>query len=148
MVRLRVQSFVPLQQLRDEFDRVLKSFIGDRPQWASRKPAAPTGFPALNMWEEADALKVEAELPGMKSEDLDISVQGGELILQGKMAAACDASTYHRHERASGDFRRVVRLPVDVATDKVEATLRDGILQITLPKAAAAMPHKINVTSA
>ncbi len=104
--------------------------------------------PAINVWEQDDALKVEMELPGVKGEQLDISVAGGELSV--KVNAPDDAQegvTYHRRERPVGSFSRIVRLPIEVNADRVEADLRDGVLTITLPKAESAKPRKINVTS-
>jgi HSP20 family protein len=104
--------------------------------------------PSLNIWEEADALKIEAELPGLKAEDLDLTVLGSELTIQGRVTAApSEGQTFHRRERPAGEFRRVVRLPVDVEGDKIEATLSQGVLLITLPKAAVVKPKKIQVTA-
>lgn len=106
------------------------------------------GFPSLNVWEEGDVVYAEAEVPGVKAEDLDLSVVGRELTVKGRRAApAAPDATYHRRERGFGEFSRTVKLPVDVDGDKVEASLVDGVLQISLPKAASAKPRKINVKS-
>ncbi len=87
-------------------------------------------------------------MPGIKSEQLDISVAGGELSVKVNAPDVSeDDVTYHRRERPVGSFSRIVRLPVEVNADRVEADLHDGVLTITLPKAASAKPRKINVTS-
>jgi HSP20 family protein len=136
----------PLNQFRDEVDRLLTGVLGGRVD--GPLCGMLRNQPAVNVWEQNDALKVEMELPGIKSEQLDISVAGGELSV--KVNAPDDFRedvTYHRRERPVGSFSRIVRLPVEVDADRVEADLRDGVLTITLPKAESAKPRKINVTS-
>ncbi len=105
-------------------------------------------FPALNVWQDGDNLLAEAELPGVKSEDLEISVVGSELTIHGRRPESNDEGTsFHRRERGAGEFTRVVRLPVEVDPDKVQASLQDGVLRLTLPKAEAAKPRKIQVNA-
>ncbi len=104
------------------------------------------GFPALNVWEEGDNLFIEAEVPGLKLEDVEISVAGDELTLQGRRRTEPDQeAAYYRRERSSGEFARVLKLPVEVDAEKVEATLKDGILSIKLPKPDEAKPKRIVV---
>ena len=148
MVRLRTESFAPLLQLREEFDRVYKSLFREGGVAPAGQAKASGSYPSLNIWEEEDSLRIEAELPGLRAEDLDLTVLGSELTIQGRVAAApTEGQTFHRQERASGEFRRVVRLPVDVDGDKIVATLNNGVLLVTLPKAAGAKPQKIKVSS-
>ena len=98
-------------------------------------------FPAVNVWEDAESVYVEAELPGLKLDDLELAVMGDELTIKGERKHVDDEDVaYHRKERGTGCFSRVFRLPVGVNADKVEASLRDGILTVTLPKAAEATP--------
>ena len=135
----------PLNQFRDEMDRLLTGVLR-RPD--GLVPGVFRNQPAINVWEQDDALKVEMELPGVKSEQLDISVAGGELSVKvNAPEEAGDGVTYHRRERPVGSFSRLVRLPIAVNADRVEADLHDGVLTITLPKAESAKPRKINVTS-
>ncbi len=137
----------PLHQLRDEMDRLLTGVFG--PAADGFLPAVFRGQPAVNVWEQNDALKVEMELPGIKTEQLDISVAGDELSVKVDCPEmAQEGITYHRRERPVGSFSRVVRLPVEVDANRVEATLRDGVLTITLPKAESSKPRKINVAGA
>jgi HSP20 family protein len=146
---LRIRNgFSPLVHLRDEMDRLAHDFFGPT---ASAAPARwgwhVQGFPALNVWEDGEALYAEAEVPGLKAEDLDISVVGADLTLRGRRGeSAREGVTYHRQERAGGEFNRVLRLPVEVDAAAVEATLSDGVLLVKLPKAAAAKPKKIKVS--
>jgi len=89
---------------------------------------------------------VELEIPGVKGDQIDISVTGGELSLHVEREQEEEEGvTYHRRERPMGGFTRVLRLPADVDADNVQAELNHGVLKITLPKAESAKPRKINV---
>lgn len=135
----------PLHQLRNEVDRLLTGFLA--PGADGLLPAAFRNQPAVNVSEQQDALKVEMELPGVKNDQLDISVAGAELSVKvNRPDVDQQGVTYHRRERPVGTFSRIVRLPIEVDADRVDAALRDGVLTITLPKAASAKPRKINVT--
>jgi HSP20 family protein len=134
----------PFQQLRDEMDRLLTGFYGQAPDWTP--PGLVRGQPAVNVWETEDAVMVESEVPGLKNEQLDISVVGDELVLKIERPAEPEEGvTYHRRERPIGSFTRIVDLPTQVDPNRVQAQLRDGVLTISLPKAEAAKPRKINV---
>jgi len=132
--------------LRNEVDRLFADFFGPVSSTPDRPSAGSRVFPALNVWERENELFVEAEVPGLKNEDLDISVMGNQLVIKGRRADFDDESaTYHRRERGVGDFSRTIELPVAVTPDGVQARLSDGVLLITLPKAEAAKPRKIQV---
>ena len=78
----------------------------------------------------------------------DVTVVGGDLTIRGRRGdAPGEGTTYHRRERGAGEFTRVVRLPIDVDADRVEATLKDGVLLVKLPKAESAKPKKIKVSA-
>jgi HSP20 family protein len=145
MMVFRYRDFsYPIRQLRHEMDRLLTGFV--------RSPEAPwaglrRGQPAVNVWEDADTLKIELEVPGVRSDQVDISVVGGELALKiQRPEVKQEGVTYHRRERPVGSFTRVLRLPTEVEPDRVEAELRDGVLTISLPKAERAKPRKIEVS--
>jgi HSP20 family protein len=136
----------PVNQLRQEMDRLLTGFLGHAPGgWLS----AGREHPAVTMWDVQDALKVELEVPGVKSDQVDVSVVGGELsVTVERSDVRQDGVTYHRRERPVGTFTRTLRLPADVDAGKVQAELNDGVLTITLPKAESAKPRKIQVKAA
>jgi HSP20 family protein len=134
----------PLHQLRDEVDRLMTGFLG--PAGDGILPTMFRGQPPVNVWEKQDAVMVELEAPGIKSDEVDVSVAGGELSIRvTRPDTAEEGVRYHRRERPVGSFSRVVRLPMEVDPDRVEAELRNGVLSITLPKAESAKPRKINV---
>ncbi len=145
MVRVR-NGLGSFHQLREEMDRLFNSLATSSPVQGAARMVVGREAPAVNLWESADELYAELELPGVKSDDLEISVMGSELTVKGKRTEAeGEGLTFHRRERSVGAFSRVVDLPFDVDADRVQASLKDGVLLITLPKAEAAKPRKISV---
>jgi len=146
MVYRRTDGLWPVAQLRHEMNRLVGDYFGGEASGQQRWDRPGQGFPALNVWEEGDALWAEAEVPGMKSEDIDISVVGSDLTIRGRRGVEMrEGVAYHRQERGVGEFNRVLRLPFEVNSAKVEATLTDGVLLVKLPKAESAKPKKIKV---
>lgn len=141
-----LQTMHPFSQLHRQMDRLLSGFPwdGSEPLW----PVAFRGQPAVNFWESGDAFLFEMELPGVKNDQIDISVADGELTVRVELPEVQrEGVTFHRRERPAGSLTRVVRLPGDVDIDKVEAELRHGVLTLRLPKAASAQPRKIQVAA-
>ena len=103
--------------------------------------------PQINVVESEAGYDVSLDLPGMKADEFNIEFKDGQLWVTGERKAQEEESgkTYHRVERYHGQFRRVVSLPVDVSADKIEATYKDGVLSISVPKAPTALPQKIVV---
>ena len=139
--------FSPLRELQRELDTLWAggSAMGDR-QSASRR-FAPTSFPALNAWEDEQSYFVEAELPGIGMSDLEIYVADRHtLVVKGeRKPTTAEGGTWHRRERGCGAFQRELSLPGWIDAEQVEATLKNGILTIKLPKAADMLPRKIEV---
>ena len=162
----------PLDELRDELDRLWTSLTAAPPLhgWGVR-PGSDV-FPAVNVSESEDCITIEAELPGLDANDVDIAVSGEELVLKGARpephqttppataeTGAPDgqgasgqgngerhkAVTWHRRERGTGSFERRITLPVAVDASRVEAKLVDGVLTINCPKAPERQPHKVTV---
>ncbi|HET7624030.1 MAG TPA: Hsp20/alpha crystallin family protein [Verrucomicrobiae bacterium] len=107
-------------------------------------------FPPLDLREDKDNVVVTVELPGMKKEDIEISLHEGNLTISGerKEEEKSESAEVYRTERFTGRFNRVVGLPVPVATDKVKAQYKDGVLTVTLPKTEEAKPRQIEVQTA
>ena len=106
-------------------------------------------FPLINVSEDNENLYVAAELPGVGVADLDVSVHGDNLTIRGerKIAEIDREINVHRREREAGYFRRIVALPVKVDVEKVSAMVHNGMLEITLPKASEAKPHRVSITA-
>jgi len=138
--------FRQLSTLRDEIDRLFESPLSALTE--GTQPFLSGWLPAVDMFEEKDEIVVKAELPGMKKEEIDISLHDGVLTLSGERKSEDhykDAETC-RSERFLGRFHRSLTLPTLVEAEKVKATYRDGILTVTLPKAEEAKPKQIEVT--
>jgi len=138
-------GFGRLTDLRDEIDRLFETPLAE----LTRTSQLLSGWtPALDVMEDKDNLIVRAELPGMKREDIDVSLHDGSLSISGERKGEekhKDAEVY-RAERFYGRFQRTVTLPSPVQVDKVKAVYKDGILTITLPKTEEAKPKQIDVS--
>lgn len=138
-----------LGRLRDEIDEMFERF------W--RDPfmlAGPEGFasrldmgPRVNVSEDDEAITVEAELPGVKPDDVDIQVVGGALRISGHVEQEHkdERRNYHYQERRYGTFQRAIPLPNTVDTDKVSAEFKNGVLTVTVAKNPEAKPKRIEV---
>jgi HSP20 family protein len=145
----RWQPFTPvwnnLQHLQQEMNRIFDRWGEDGGNLFRFAPA----FPAVNVWEEGDTVYVEAELPGLKPEDLEIYVTGGnQLTIKGeRKTPTIDKGVWHRQERGSGSFVRMLTLPFPVDSDNVEARFENGVMQVKLAKHESAKARKITVKS-
>jgi HSP20 family protein len=141
----RWQPYSPLwgqlQQMQSEMNRLFDRWGG-----AGGVPGG-AGYPAVNVWEDADSVFVEAELPGLDLKDLEIYVTGGnQLSIKGERKQVNPGKgIWHRQERGFGTFTRLLTLPFEVNADKVEARLENGVLFIKLAKQESAKPRKISV---
>jgi HSP20 family protein len=126
----------------DLFDRFFEDF-----RLPSLFSEEGTFEPAFDVSETEKELIVKAEVPGMKKEDISIDLSNGLLTVKGekKHEKKKEHENYHCVERRYGTFLRTMRLPVEVDTDKVDATYKDGLLTITVPKSEAAKPKKVEV---
>jgi HSP20 family protein len=104
-------------------------------------------FPAVNLTEDKDHYYLRAELPGVKSDALDIQVTGRNVSVSGERVIDTEGEgvRYHRREREGGKFSRIVGLPTDIDAEKVSARMENGILTIQVPKAEVAKPKQISV---
>jgi len=132
-----------MDQLQREMNRLFDLYA------PMRTRTAPS-YPAVNVWSNEDGLLVTAEVPGIKAEDIDINVVGQTLTLSGerKPEPLEEGAQYHRQERGYGKFSRVIELPFPINVNKVEATFKNGVLTIVLPRAEEDKPKKIKVKSA
>jgi HSP20 family protein len=138
-------SFGRLSDLRYEIDRLFESPLSELTRTS---PLLSGWTPALDVFEDKDNFTVKAELPGMKKEDIEVTLHDDSLSISGERQSETkheDAEIY-RAERFFGRFQRTVTLPTAVAADKVKAAYKDGVLTITLPKTEEAKPKQIDVS--
>ena len=139
-------AFTEMNQLQHEMNRLFDRFgVGERERKGGHR-VAPS-YPALDLWQDSENLYVEAELPGLELEELEIYVTGeDQLTLKGKREApTVENGTWHRREREFGSFARALTLPHAVDADRVEAAFKHGIVTIALPKQEDAKPRRISV---
>lgn len=143
----RIAVAHPINRLAAEMDRLFEGFLGPQAQrWVTEGPV--NNFPPLNVWEDDEAYHVEAELPGLSLEDVDLFVKDREVSIAGKRRGiTAENAVVHRHERPTGEFKREFRLPMPIDGNKVEARLANGVLTLDLPKAESAKGRKITVKS-
>lgn len=132
----------PLGALWQEFNQVQDEFT----KWFGRAARGPAG-PAINVWEDEQAVHAEADLPGLDAAKIEVTVtEGNQLTLQGERPAPEIAgAVWVRQERPFGKFIRAITLPSLVDAGRVEAKYENGVLRLTLPKHEAAKPRKITV---
>ncbi len=141
----RWDPFAEVADLRREMDHVFGDFFGQTP---FRMAATESMWsPLVDVHETKDSLVLVAELPGIKQEDIQVSIEGDTLTLKGerKLEKEVNEDQYHRVERSYGKFERSILLPSMVDAGRVKATYRDGVLEIQLPKKEEAKPKAIKV---
>lgn len=126
------------------FDQTFSHFWGDE-----GLEATSTFVPPVDICETTDALEFTAEVPGFEKDQIDIRVAQGNLILTGerKFEEETKKDNYHRIERSYGKFQRTFALPSTVDPEKIKATLRNGVLHVTLLKSEKAKPRQIPVSA-
>ncbi len=131
-----------MMTLREAMDRLFDD--------AFTRPISMSGgsiVPAIDLYQNADEVVVKASLPGLKAEDVQISITADVLTLRGEFREESEQNekTYHIRENRYGSFERQVMLPTDVQTEKAKADFENGVLTIVLPKAEAVKPKTITI---
>jgi HSP20 family protein len=135
-----------LLSFQHEMNRMFNEFFG-----GGNGDAAGTGLgtwtPAVDIHETGDGFVIKAELPGVSKDDVSVDVHQNTLTLRGQRKHEADVKQdkYHRVERAYGSFQRSFVLPTVVDQEKVQATYKDGVLELHLPKSEVAKPKRIAI---
>jgi HSP20 family protein len=141
LTRFTPRNVVPFEA----FNRAIEEFFGDLNR--NQEGVARSWAPAVDIVETPEHYEVRAELPGVKKEDVDISVENNVLTLRGERKFEKDEpkESFHRIERAYGSFVRSFTLPTRVNPEQVQAKFDTGVLTILIPKAAEARPRRIEI---
>jgi HSP20 family protein len=147
---MRWDPFRDLTSIQDEMNQMFDRVFGRHGAGREAGLSAATWAPAVDISERKDAYVVNAEVPGTRPEDLEVTLEDGLLTIQGERRMEEESSDrqYHRVERRFGSFRRSITLPSQVQADAIEASYSDGVLQVVVPKAESAKPKKIDVRPA
>jgi HSP20 family protein len=146
MALMRWTPMGHLPSFQHEMNRMVNEFFGD-----GNGEAAGTGLsswtPAVDIHETDDGFVIKAELPGVSKDDVSVDVHQNTLTLRGqrKHEAEVKQDKYHRVERSYGTFQRSFVLPTVVDQEKVQATFKDGVLELHLPKSETAKPKRIAI---
>ncbi|HEV7671333.1 MAG TPA: Hsp20/alpha crystallin family protein [Thermoanaerobaculia bacterium] len=144
-----LSRWVPADVTRTRFNRMIEDAFGDlfSPVVRGEEVSNRNWLPAVDVAETPDALTLYAELPGLSREDVDITLENNVLSVRGERKFEKDVKeeSFHRIERAYGAFSRTFTLPSNVKNDGVEATFKDGVLTIRIPKVEEAKPRKIAI---
>jgi len=147
MVLLPAPPRLPLLQRgrRDPFDEWFRALW--RFPWGAEEVQAADWGPAVELTEENGSYRLTAELPGIRPEDIEITIEDNVLTLKGKKEEETEEKDRHYHisERRYGEFQRSFLLPRSIATDEVRAEMKDGVLTVTLPKSQEAMGRRIEI---
>ena len=147
MTLIRWRPTRDLMNIQDEMYRAFDRFFS-KDSWSDEESVSQAGwYPVVDINESNDEYLLNAELPGLKKEDIHISFTNGVLRLEGERKKEKEEkdTNYHRVERVFGKFCRTFRLPNTVKTDKISADFKDGILNIRLPKVEQVKPKEIEV---
>ncbi|MFH1943643.1 MAG: Hsp20/alpha crystallin family protein [bacterium] len=146
MTLVRCTPFRDLVNIQDEMNRIFNAFFTRSPEKAEEGSLLWT--PLVDIVETDEEITVMAEIPGMRKEDVKISIQDNILTLKGekKQEKESNKKNSHRMERSYGVFEKSFSLPSSIQTDKVKASYKDGILTIHLPKAQEAKPKEIDIS--
>ncbi|HVT57573.1 MAG TPA: Hsp20/alpha crystallin family protein [Thermoanaerobaculia bacterium] len=131
--------------VRDPFFHLFDTFFGNN---VGEEVAGQSWTPPVDIQETEDAYRLQAELPGMTKDDIQITLENNVLRVSGERKFEKDTKkeNYHRIERSYGSFVRSFVLPLQVSPDKVEAAFENGVLSVTVPKAEQAKPRKIAIS--
>lgn len=137
---MNVNPWQEIDHIREEMNRLFS---------AASRPATQF-YPAMNIWTSQDTAVITAELPGYQTKDIQLSITNDELEIKGgrQREELKEGEQFHRQERGYGEFERTLRLPFLVDAGKVQAKLENGILTLTLPRAEADKPKKIEIKTA
>ncbi len=143
MTLVRWRPFRDIVSVQDEMNRLFNSLMSP----SDRVSGVEEWIPAVDISETDDSFLVTADVPGMKAEDIKITVANNTLTLKGekKNVREDKKENYHRIERSYGSFERTFALPSGVESENIRAKYKDGVLELRLPKTKEAKPQEIKV---
>lgn len=150
LIKWEQKKPAPFQSLRDEMDRVFDDFFRGWPATVTARTSLAEGafVPSVNVREEKDRFLVDVEVPGMAREDIKLAVEENYLTVSGERKMEKkekEEGGWRIVESSYGSFRRVIPLPDAVEAGKAEAKLKDGVLRLTLPKAAPSPNRAVDI---
>lgn len=145
---MNIVRYDPFRELRSLQDEMTRLFTGMNPAAGRDDMSYGSWNPSVDIFEDKENLVLEAELPGMKREDFELSIENNVLTLKGdrKFEKKTEGDNYHRIERGYGTFTRSFTLPQTVTAEGAKAEFQNGILRVLLPKREETKARKIEIT--
>lgn len=149
MTLIRYQPWDMFNQVREDMSRLLETHFGDLRDSDNSRVITSQWTPAIDIKEEPNQFVIYADVPGVKVEDIEITMENGVLTVKGerKFEKEQEKNGYRRVERATGSFYRRFSLPDSANAERIEAKNKDGVLEIVIPKQEKTLPRKIAVKS-
>ncbi len=147
MAIVRWDPFRDVVTLQDRMNRLFDQALSKTRAGDEEGLTASTWLPAVDIFETADSIVMKAELPGVSRENIDIQVRDNTLALKGERTFEREVKdeNYLRIERSYGAFQRAFSLPTAIQQDKIKAVFKDGVLEVTMPKAEEAKPKQVKI---
>ncbi len=144
---MNIIKYDPFRELRSLQDEMNRLFVSNFSRGSEEGFTSGTWSPSVDIFENKENLVIEAELPGMKREDVDVSIENNVLTVRGerKFEKKDDGDNYHRVERSYGAFTRSFTLPQTVTAEGAKADFTNGVLRVELPKRAETKARKIKI---
>lgn len=145
---MNIVKYDPFRELRGLQDEVNRLFSLSFPRSSNQEDIVRGAWsPSVDIFEGKDEIVLEAELPGMKIEEVDVSIENNTITIRGerRFEKTDESDNYHRVERSYGTFTRSFTLPRNVSSDEAKADYQNGILRVTLPKKEEAKTRKIEI---
>ena len=147
MSRYEARNGGALEEISSDMERMFDSLLGRTVGTILRTNNADRFAPTLDILESPEAYEIHVDLPGVKPDDVKVEMHEGRLVISGKRSTGVDQKdkNFHRVERVSGSFSRVIALPSEVDNEKIDASYEHGVLKVLLPKAVKQQPRKIEI---
>ena len=135
------------EELSTDMERIFDSLLGRTVGTMLRTKNAEQYAPTLDITESAESYEVHVDLPGVRPEDVKLEMHEGKLVVSGSRTTWSEQKdkAFHRLERSSGNFTRVISLPTEADVEKIDASYEHGVLKIVIPKAVKQQPKKIEI---
>lgn len=136
------------EEFSHDMERVFDSLLGRTVGTILRPATEPRFSPSLDVIEQEDAFLVSVDLPGINPEQVKVEMHEGKLSISGNRESVTqsgEGKTYHRVERISGEFKRVIAVPSDVDVENIDASYEHGVLTVALPKTVKPQPKQIQI---
>ncbi|MDQ7825020.1 MAG: Hsp20/alpha crystallin family protein [Candidatus Eremiobacteraeota bacterium] len=138
--------FEDLNAVQEQLNQVYEEAYGRKPQGRAREQGVASWMPPVEVWENESSIYLSFDLPGLTIQEIDLQIEGEQLIIKGERKAPEEKRNYRRREKLYGNFYRAFNITTPVDREKVAASYRNGMLEVMLPKSEAVKPKQIKIS--